>query len=94
MLIACKAKENKISDIPAVIHVDHSARVQTVSEETNPYLYQLLKEFDKLTKIPVLLNTSFNIKRQPIVNSPKDAIKTFLNNKIDILAIGSFVLEK
>jgi len=94
MLIATKVKKDKKNVIPAVIHIDDSARVQTVSKENNSKFYLLLKAYKKLTGVPVLLNTSFNVKGQPIVNSPSDAIDTFLNTNIDVLAIGSFVIEK
>ena len=94
MLIASKVKENKKDDISAVVHVDGSARVQTVNHNSNRKFYELLKEFYNLTNIPVLLNTSFNIKGQPIVNDPRDAIETFKKTKIDILSIGNFLLKK
>lgn len=94
MLIASKVKENKKEIIPAVVHVDRSARVQTVDQNSNVKFYTLLKEFNNLTNIPVLLNTSFNVKGQPIVNSPRDAIETFKTTKIDVLSIGNFLLKK
>jgi len=94
MLIASKVKEEKKNDIPAVVHVDGSARVQTVNKNSNEKFYKLLQEFKSLTNIPVLLNTSFNIKGQPIVNSPRDAIETFMSTKIDVLSIGNFLLKK
>jgi carbamoyltransferase len=64
--------------IPAIVHVDGTARVQTVREATNPMLYRLLKEFEALTGVPVLINTSFNIKGEPIVETPQDAVNCFL----------------
>ena len=82
MLIASKVKREKENDIPAVIHVDRSARVQTVNKNSNEKFYKLLQEFKSLTNIPVLLNTSFNIKGQPIVNSPRDAIETLEARKL------------
>ena len=94
MLIASKVKEDKKGTIPAVVHVDRSARVQTVNENSNKKFYNLLKEFNNLTNIPVLLNTSFNVKGQPIVNNPRDAIETFKKTKIDVLSIGNFLLKK
>ena len=94
MLIASKVKEDKKGTIPAVVHVDKSARVQTVNENSNKKFYNLLKEFNNLTNIPVLLNTSFNVKGQPIVNNPRDAIETFKKTKIDVLSIGNFLLKK
>ena len=94
MLIASKVKEDKKEIIPAVVHVDESARVQTVNKNSNKRFYKLLKEFYDLTNIPVLLNTSFNVKGQPIVNDPRDAIETFKKTKIDVLSIGNFLLTK
>ena len=84
MLIASKVKEDKVNVIPAVVHVDRSARVQTVNKSSNEKFYNLLEEFKNLTNIPVLLNTSFNVKGQPIVNNPRDAIETFKKTKIDV----------
>ena len=91
MLMAVKAKKNKIKDISATVHDDFSSRVQTVTKENNLKFYNLLQSFFDLTGIPVLLNTSFNIKGQPIVNTPQEAIKTFLTTKIDILVIEDFI---
>ncbi|MDA9171067.1 carbamoyl transferase [Alphaproteobacteria bacterium] len=94
MLMAFKAKEQNKKFIAATVHDDNSSRVQTVSKENNSRFYSLLKSFYKLSKVPVLLNTSFNIKGQPIVNTPKEAIETFLNTKIDVLVIGDYILSK
>ncbi len=94
MLIAVKVKSKKVSEIPAVVHVDNSARVQTVNKTDNPKFRNLIESFYEETKCPVLLNTSFNVKGQPIVNSPEDAIDCFLSTNIDILAIGDFVAIK
>ena len=94
MLMACKTHKDKIKDIPSIVHVDDSARAQTVKEENNPKFRKLLEEFHKLTGCAVLLNTSFNVKGQPIVNSPEDAIKCFLSTKIDVLVIGNFIAYK
>jgi carbamoyltransferase len=82
------------SEIPAVTHVDYSARIQTVNAEVNTCIYPLLSEFKKLTGCPVLVNTSFNVRGEPIVGSPKDAIRCFLGTDLDILAIGSYFVEK
>lgn len=82
------------SKIPAVTHVDYSARLQTVSAESHSPVYPLLREFKKLTGCPVLVNTSFNVRGEPIVGTPQDAIRCFLGTDLDILAIGSFVVEK
>ena len=82
------------STLPAVTHVDDSARVQSVSETTNPLFYRLLKTFEKQTGCPALINTSFNVRGEPIVCSPKDAYDCFMNTEMDILVIGSCVLKK
>lgn len=80
--------------IPAVVHVDGTARLQTVSRETNPMFYGLIQKYDRLTNIPVILNTSFNIRGEPIVCTPLDAIECYLGTGMDALAIGSFLLTK
>ncbi len=80
--------------IPAVVHVDGTARLQTVSRESNPVFYGLIEKFCRLTNIPVVLNTSFNIRGEPIVCTPGDAIACYLGTGMDALAIGSFLLTK
>jgi len=94
MLIATKIKKEKKEIIPAVVHIDDTCRVQTVKKSVNEKFYKLIESFNELTKIPVLLNTSFNVKGQPIVNTPEEALETFKNTNIDVLAIGNFVLIK
>ncbi len=84
----------KRSAIPAVTHVDYSARVQTVHKETNLKYFELLTEFEKLTKCPVLVNTSFNVRGEPIVCTPEDAFNCFMGTNLDILVIGNFLLLK
>ena len=84
----------KRSKIPAVTHVDYSARIQTVHKETNPKFYELIKNFKEITNCPVLVNTSFNIRGEPIVCSIEDAFKCFMGTNLDILAIGNFILRK
>ncbi len=84
----------KRSIIPAVTHVDLSARIQTVHSETNKFFHELLVAFKKKTKCPILVNTSFNIRGEPIVESPQDAIKCFLGTNLDVLCIGNFILLK
>ena len=80
--------------IPAVVHADGTGRLQTVTEEGNPKLYQLLKTWEQSTGIPVLLNTSFNLNGEPIVCSPEDAIRTFVTSGLDALVIGGYLLQK
>jgi len=82
------------SDIPAVTHVDNSARVQTVSPDTNPRFYKLLTSFKDLTGYGVLINTSFNVRDEPIVCSPLDAYRCFMATEMDILVLGNFLLRK
>ena len=82
------------SDIPAVTHIDYSARVQTVSQDTNPDYHALLSEFERQTGCAVLVNTSFNVRGEPIVMTPLDAYRCFMRTHIDYLVLGSFVLAK
>ncbi len=91
-----KLKEINLSrsEIPAVTHVDFSARVQTVDSNRNPTFYKLLEEYNELTGTPILINTSFNIRGEPIVCTPTDAFKCFMGTKIDILVIENFLLVK
>ena len=82
------------STLPAITHVDYSARLQTVHNDTNPKMHKLLKEFKKVTDCPVLVNTSFNVRGEPIVNTPEDAYRCFMRTEMDYLAIGGFLLNK
>jgi carbamoyltransferase len=82
------------SDIPAITHIDYSARVQTVDRDVSPDYYDLIKEFDKLTGCPVVINTSFNVRGEPIVCSPRDAHTCFMRTHIDTLVLGPFILDK
>jgi carbamoyltransferase len=82
------------SEIPAVTHVDYSARVQTVHRDTNPRYHALVSEFKRLTGCPVIVNTSFNVRGEPIVGSPEDAFRCFMGSDIDVLAVGDCYLEK
>jgi carbamoyltransferase len=82
------------SDIPAVRHVDYSARIQTVHRETNPRYHALIEAFDRLTGCPVIVNTSFNVRGEPIVCAPADAFRCFMGTDIEVLTIGDFWLEK
>ena len=94
MLIACKVKSKYKDKIPAVVHIDNTCRVQTIKKNLNQKFYKLVKEFYNISRIPVVLNTSFNIKGQPIVNTPKEAIDTFVKTKIDVLSIGNYLAVK
>ena len=84
----------KKSQIPAVTHVDYSARIQTVSKDTNPLYYKLLKKFKEKTNCPVLVNTSFNIRGEPIVHTPEEAFKCFMGTELDVLVVGNCYLVK
>lgn len=92
MLLVAKVKRPEI--IPAVTHIDMSARIQTVKKEDNYNYYDLINEFYMLTGVPVLLNTSFNINGEPIVETPEDALNSFMTTNIDKLAIGLYLVEK
>jgi len=82
------------STLPGITHVDYSARVQTVDAVRNPAFHRLLQRFAEITQCPVLINTSFNVRGEPIVCSPDDAVRCFLNTGIDVLAIGNFLVYK
>jgi carbamoyltransferase len=82
------------SDIPAVTHVDYSARVQTVHRDTNPRYHALIEAFERLTGCPVIVNTSFNVRGEPIVGSPEDAFRCFMGTQIECLAVGNCWLKK
>ncbi len=81
-------------NIPSVTHVDNSARIQTLKREDNPLYYDLLKEFEKLTGTPILLNTSFNLKDHTMTNDPQKAIWTFNNCDMDYLVLGNYLISK
>jgi carbamoyltransferase len=83
----------KRSIIPAVTHVDYSARIQTLTKKDNKRIYKLLKKFDEITNCPILVNTSFNVKDEPIVCSPLDAYKCFTNTGLDILVLGNYIID-
>ena len=82
------------SSVPSITHVDYSARIQTVSKKDNPLYYNLIKSFYEKTGVPLIINTSFNVRGEPIVCSPADAIRCFLGTELDTLVIGDFFVEK
>ena len=84
----------KRSQIPAVTHIDYSARLQTVSQDTNPRYHKLIKEFEKLSSYPIVINTSFNVRGEPIVCTPEDAYRCFMRTEMDVLVIGNYYFEK
>ena len=80
--------------VPAITHVDYSARIQTVHEDTNSIYYELISKFHKMTGCPLVVNTSFNVRGEPIVCSPTDAFKCFMGTELDVLSIGNYFLIK
>ena len=94
MLRIVNVLEKAKSQLQAITHVDGTARIQTVVRKQNPIYYDLINEFYKLTKIPVILNTSFNVAGEPIVETPEDAIKCFLGTEIDVLVLGNYIIKK
>ena len=82
------------SEIPSVTHIDYSARIQTVNEKTNPDYFNLLKKFKEITGCPILVNTSFNVRGEPIVNTPTNAFNCFMGTELDKLIIGNCYLDK
>jgi carbamoyltransferase len=94
MSVVCDVLPNKRDEIPSVTHVDGTARLQTVHKDTNPQFYDLITEFEKLTSTPVILNTSFNVRGEPIICSPDDAVRCFKSTDMDYLVLGDFLLWK
>ena len=94
MLFVYDVAPDKAGRIPAVRHVDGTARIQTVNRGQNPLYYDLIKAFQRRTGVPLLVNTSFNTRSEPVVCTPRDAVECFWTSPIDALAIGSFLLEK
>ena len=91
-IVSVKPKHRK--KLPAITHIDGSARVQTLREDFNPKMYKLLKEYQKITKYPILLNTSFNLKDQTMVRDSQEAIDTFMNCDLDYLVIDNILITK
>jgi len=94
MILAFEAKKDKVKEFAAAVHIDNTARVQGVTEEANPRYYKLISEFKKKTGRGVILNTSFNVAEEPLVCSPRDALRTFYCCGLDALVIGDFLLQK
>ena len=91
MLLVCQVREGK--GVPAVTHVDGSARLQTVTRTDNPLYYKLIKTFEDLTGVPIVLNTSFN-ENEPIVCAPEEALACFLRTRMDLLVLGRTVIQR
>jgi carbamoyltransferase len=94
MLMTPRVREEYAARIPSVTHIDGTARVQTVSRDGNPLFFHLIECFGETSGVPMVINTSFNIRGEPIVCSPRDAVMCFLGTDIDFLAIGSFLVSK
>jgi carbamoyltransferase len=94
MLFVYDVAAEQAARIPSACHTDRSARVQTVDAATNPRFHALLRAFGKRTGVPVLVNTSFNVRGEPIVGTPRAAVEAFFSTPLDALAIGSFIVEK
>lgn len=93
MSFVCRVKDEKVGLVPAVVHVDGTARLQTVDKDANPLYWRLINEFKNITGIPVLLNTSFN-DNEPIICAPEEAFDCFSRTRIDVLAIGSYIISR
>tara|TARA_B100000674_G_C37904798_1_gene945565 strand:+ start:97 stop:1722 length:1626 start_codon:yes stop_codon:yes gene_type:complete len=94
MTFTVDVKREKKSQIPSVVHIDGTARLQTVSKKQNNIYYRLIKDFKKITKVPIVINTSFNVNGEPIVNTPEQAIAAYFSTGMDALLIGNFYLDK
>ena len=94
MLAIAKVREQYEKKLPAITHLDRTARIQLVSRETNELYYSLIKQFCDLTDIPILLNTSFNLRGEPMVSSPRDALKTFSWSNMDYLVMENYIVAK
>jgi len=94
MLYVVDVRDEKRDIIPAVTHVDGTGRLQTVHKETNPRYHRLIETFGQATGVPVVLNTSFNLKGEPIVNTPQEAFNTFTHSGMDVLVLGDYMIEK
>ncbi len=94
MIMTFRVREEKKDLIPAVVHVDGTTRPQMVRRSVNPLYYDVIKRFGEKTGVPIVMNTSFNLKGEPVVNSPRDAVRTFYSSGLDALAIGSFLIQK
>jgi len=94
MLFVVNVNNAAKQEIPSVVHVNGTSRVQTVEKESNPRFYELLRAFEKIKGVPVLLNTSFNVNQEPMVNSPVDAIRCFFGTGLDYLVMGNYLVKK
>jgi carbamoyltransferase len=93
MLMTCQVRKEQQARVPAITHVDGTARQQTVSKATNPKYWSLIHAFEKKTGVPIVVNTSFN-ENEPVVNTPEVAISFYLGNDMDVLVLGPYLVEK
>jgi carbamoyltransferase len=93
MTITADVKKEMVEKIPAVVHVDNTARPQIINKDNNPIVYNILTEYNKITGIPLFVNTSFNIHEEPIVSSYEDAIKSLLNSCVDVLCFDDVFVK-
>ena len=93
MLQVYQIKEEKRKEIPAVAHVNGSGRLQTITEKQNPLYYNMIKEFEKITGVPIVLNTSFN-ENEPVVCRPQEALDCFLRTKMDVIVLGEWMISR
>jgi carbamoyltransferase len=94
MIVAQQAREDRAEKIPSVVHVDGSVRPQTIEREIEPLYHGMISHFDALTGLPLVVNTSFNIMGEPVICNPEEAVRCFYSTGLDVMAIGSFLLEK
>ena len=94
MLLTLPVQEDKRNLIPATTHIDGTGRLQAVYKDTNPLYYRLIEKFRDATGVPVVLNTSFNLRGEPIVTTPENAFNTFKNSGMDMLCMGNFIISK
>jgi carbamoyltransferase len=94
MLLVTQVRPAYRNQLPAITHIDGSARLQTVAKEEHPRFWTLLNEFGKVSGMPVVLNTSFNVRGQPIVCTPTEAVETFLFANLDVLVMGNYLVER
>jgi carbamoyltransferase len=94
MIMTFRANRKAEIEIPAVVHIDKTSRPQIVNPHRNPRYHRMIEEFKNLTGVPVVLNTSYNIKGEPIVCTPQDAVRTFFATGLDVLAIGNCIIQK
>ena len=93
MMQVFEIKESKHTTIPAVTHIDGTGRLQTVDKASNPIYYKLISEFNKITGVPIILNTSFN-ENEPVVCTPEEALNTFLRTDMDLLVLGNWTVSR